>query len=643
MGVRDFREFMDYGLGIDDASGNIRARAVDHGDPVPVPETGGQTVLFRLHKSETVEDVHKAIGLSVDGAAAYGLFAASDKFDFAESSNFQTYSLFLVVAITVTNTSRHILDEKLVDAGKTLLGQGTDAGNKRFREEFGDIYIKGVETGGEFMAIVEIETRSDQEKQDISNKLEAGGFFGVGGADLASTFTSNFAQVTSNATLNINSFQRGGEGEGAVQQISVGALIEKARTFAIQVMQRPVSYRVQTQDYLALDLPTPPNVIDLQNAKDVLQRYETQRATLLQALNDANYVMSHSDQFEPFSADALTKFTQGISTSLNNISKSASSCVNDIRSCKFDEEPVPDRNLLPKRKPPPPASQLGTWATKKPMASARLNVTLVAADNGKLYAFGAIPRGPGPLPPNVVLTVEEYDPRTNSWATKEVPLPLRPSFNLAAAGNGKFYTTGGFEYDPANNTWTQKAAPMPSLHLRSEVAVAAASNGKIYVVGGFGSEGHLRLVEEYDPVANAWTTKAPMPTPRRNLGLAAAKDGKLYAVGGFGGFGDILLDTVEEYDPVTDAWTTKAPMITARQDLGLAALGNGKLYAVGGSLGAIVEEYDPATNSWAPRAPMLTARMGLGLAAANGKLYAVGGRAGPKANDACPTTEEYTP
>ncbi len=66
--------------------------------------------------------------------------------------------------------------------------------------------------------------------------------------------------------------------------------------------------------------------------------------------------------------------------------------------------------------------------------------------------------------------------------------------------------------------------------------------------------------------------------------------GNVYAVGGGGG-----LATNEEYDPVANTWTTKTPMPTARTDFAAAAV-NGKVYAIGGRTGpplATNEEYSP--------------------------------------------------
>jgi N-acetylneuraminic acid mutarotase len=152
----------------------------------------------------------------------------------------------------------------------------------------------------------------------------------------------------------------------------------------------------------------------------------------------------------------------------------------------------------------------------------------------------------------------------------------RDRLGLAVAGNGKLYAIGGVhsgassatveEYDPATNTWATKA-PMPTA--RDGLRLAAAVNGQLYAIGGRSSQASLdalATVEEYDPATNTWANKAPMGTARADLGLVAAGNGKLYAVGG-AVLENASFTTVEEYNPATNTWATKAPMPTARQRL----------------------------------------------------------------------------
>jgi N-acetylneuraminic acid mutarotase len=73
------------------------------------------------------------------------------------------------------------------------------------------------------------------------------------------------------------------------------------------------------------------------------------------------------------------------------------------------------------------------------MPTARSNLGLAAASDGKLYAIGGS-KGPGE---DRLATVEAYDPTTNGWVTiTRLPTP-RLNLAVAAASNGKLYAMGG--------------------------------------------------------------------------------------------------------------------------------------------------------------------------------------------------------
>jgi hypothetical protein len=90
--------------------------------------------------------------------------------------------------------------------------------------------------------------------------------------------------------------------------------------------------------------------------------------------------------------------------------------------------------------------------------------------------------------------------------------------------------------------------------------------------------------EEYDPATNAWSLKAPMPTPRSGGG-DAVYDGKIIAAGGeisnraFSG----TFRAVEAYDPATNTWSILPSMPEAKHGGGVAVLGN-RLYLASGAL-----------------------------------------------------------
>jgi len=178
--------------------------------------------------------------------------------------------------------------------------------------------------------------------------------------------------------------------------------------------------------------------------------------------------------------------------------------------------------------------------------------------------------------------------------------------------------------------------------------VANAVSYNVYY--GKGTALYYGTVEAYDPVANTWTAKAPMPTPRQGMAVAVV-NGRIYAIGGWGGWPD--LSTVEVYDPATNRWANTvpvtaatlaagtagkplAPMPTARDDFGFSVL-NGIIYAIGGDTNAfdaalgipccttVVEAYDPVANTWTTKAPMPTMRDDFDASMVDGVIYAIAG------------------
>jgi hypothetical protein len=170
------------------------------------------------------------------------------------------------------------------------------------------------------------------------------------------------------------------------------------------------------------------------------------------------------------------------------------------------------------------------------------------------------------------------------------------------------------------NSWATKE-PLP----QADALRAAVVNGKIYAIGN-------EVNFEYDPAADDWTAKKPMPTARQYFGIAVYQN-KIYTIGGSWwdpDKGRISSNANEVYDPLTDTWETREPMPTTRSNLE-ANVVNGKIYLIGGRTGdqkttvALNEVYDPASNSWTTKEPMHYPVVAYASAVVDGKIYVIGG------------------
>lgn len=144
-----------------------------------------------------------------------------------------------------------------------------------------------------------------------------------------------------------------------------------------------------------------------------------------------------------------------------------------------------------------------------------------------------------------------------------------------------------FRYNPAIDRWTRLPAPFAGTATVSPY-VGGVIGGKLYVMAG-SPYTHDAYFAVYDPATNQWA-------PRTSLGLArpgaaaAVQDAKLYLFGGtrYNAARDAMetLDITIVYDPVTDAWTRRASMPSPRT--GMAAVkvlvgGSPRIEVVGGN------------------------------------------------------------
>jgi len=279
------------------------------------------------------------------------------------------------------------------------------------------------------------------------------------------------------------------------------------------------------------------------------------------------------------------------------------------------------------------AAQTGTWSTKAPMPTARVD-TAAAVVDGKMYVIGGT-LGKEPFTAN-----EQYDPATDRWRAR-APMPRGIHHQGLAVVDGKIYAFGGFTlpahggpvdvalvYDPKADSWRT----LPNLSSPRASPSAVALDGKIHVIGGRGPDAvTVPTHEVFDPATEQWSRLAPLPKGRDHAGLIVV-DGKIHAIGGRLLGPDTNQSFHDVYDPATDTWTPAAPLPTARSSFGLAEY-HGMLLVVGGEnqimgpAGAYKENegYDIKTGRWVKLAPLPGGRHAMGAAAIGTAAYFAGG------------------
>lgn len=337
---------MNYGIGVNLLNGDIAGKAVDPGE---ITGAGGQTTRYNLTLINSFEELYSSIGISVEASGQYGLFNASGKFNYAKESKFNSQATFLLARCVVENAFTQAEDPQIKPEASELLRQGkADV----FQQRYGDGFVRGMQTGGEFFAVISVTSSSQEEQKSIAASLQAkyGGLFASAGVDV--NLDSSTKSKVSRSELSISTYQRGGTGDEQSLTADVEAVMARLKAFPTQVKNNPVPYDVQVASYNTLALPEGPNPIDIQAQKDALADYARIQLKLLSLRNDIEFLQLHSDFFEnPPSSSTLTQWQEFVTDQLNQLQRQASKCAdNPVGGCNLFAFKLPDGFSMPERK-----------------------------------------------------------------------------------------------------------------------------------------------------------------------------------------------------------------------------------------------------------------------------------------------------
>jgi hypothetical protein len=198
-------------------------------------------------------------------------------------------------------------------------------------------------------------------------------------------------------------------------------------------------------------------------------------------------------------------------------------------------------------------------------------------------------------------------------------------------------TDAVWRWDAAAATWS----PGPPLPAPGAAFAWALVGTTFHIAGGLASDGNTDFGAHYVwdlAGAATWTTAAPLPDAR-NHGGGAATGGLFYAIAGRHGWNESSGDDgeVDAFDPASEAWTSRAPIPIARSEIGAATstTADGRIVVVGGSISGVhpsadVLVYDPAGDAWCalpslpePRKGAVAARIGARLVVTTGSPTSV--------------------
>lgn len=364
MALIEHRPGFAYGVGLNELNEEMKGDAVIRTVPDETFEAEGQTVEFKLDKVDSYSELQQSLGLSVEANASFGFGRGSAKFNWAESSNFSSYSIYLLATTTVKNAFRQMQDVHLTDnAVRAIINDSS-----LFRDRFGDSFIRGLLTGGEFVALLEITTRDEEEKRDISAEVDAGG---IGGSwNVSAQFNQNIKSITEDKSLKVRTFQVGGNDTDA--PLTADAIVERSSNFATQVEgARAAPFMAGTMEYITTtNYPDEAERIELEIARQTMFAVAERRAELMTWINDIEYVLLNQEQFDEINVDELNEARRVIREAIVADTQAVRQCARNPNTCQappvldLPEVRLPTRRgrAIEPPQPRPPLIRLGDWA-----------------------------------------------------------------------------------------------------------------------------------------------------------------------------------------------------------------------------------------------------------------------------------------
>jgi hypothetical protein len=326
-----FRNGYDIGIGVAMATGSPMALGATGAVTPPEVGTGGSGS-FTFRRIETTGELETELGIGADVSAGIGLFRASASFDFSKRCKIQSSSLTVMVSAEERFVFKQMDSPELSQAAKGLVDRPD-----LFAGKFGDYFVRGINSGGRFLGVVRIDTRSAQSKTDVNAALS--GSYGLtvdAAVRLKITETMRSANATAEAFIIFDGGTVTTRPTSSDPIELLNQLFRAMDEWTSSVRKDPKAYSVTLAPYIIALGPNPPNVADIEHQRDVLIRCAKLRSQTLDKLNLIDYMLDpdHAAEFQiapPPDGPDLPALQAALAGDLDVIADAASFSINNIK------------------------------------------------------------------------------------------------------------------------------------------------------------------------------------------------------------------------------------------------------------------------------------------------------------------------
>lgn len=191
-----------------------------------------------------------------------------------------------------------------------------------FKRAFGDGFVRGLQTGGEFYAVIRITSVSTSKQTELAGTLqgEMNGVFASG--EFKTEYRKANESTSTRSEYTARFFQRAGSGIQISPPVEIAEVITRYKNFPEIVRLSPIAYEteVATYDTLPLPVPTP---VEQENFLLALRDAQDKKLYYIQKKNDLELARRNPDFFEELPPDevllkAITDYTKLINAVIDH-------------------------------------------------------------------------------------------------------------------------------------------------------------------------------------------------------------------------------------------------------------------------------------------------------------------------------------
>jgi hypothetical protein len=257
----------------------------------PIPPATGVDSEWYLAVIDSSESLMSAFSLS--GKISYsGLFSASAAAEFLSQSNFSRYHTYVLARCIVGAPDQIISDPQIKD---TVLAEAKTMTKEAFNQVYGTEFLKGVQLGGYYYGVIEIESVSSEEQQQIAVAVSGSGW----GVSVDVTVSQKLAKATENRSKKVFAIRNGGP-KTLKNPLTPDDIIQQAAGFPELATDAPKTIRgiYQPYDQMAkIQYKDPGGEFDWDKRQSDLQALGRRYLKLKQLRNDFNFVIDHYNDY----------------------------------------------------------------------------------------------------------------------------------------------------------------------------------------------------------------------------------------------------------------------------------------------------------------------------------------------------------